>query len=204
VEWKAISEYLWLHATFNDGFNSGTDPVVAAGVLGAAPATTITRGCRLCLYRPRRLQGPRRLAPGRRPDPRAPATDGRRILEHRPGLQAFVGFGGHYEQAKTGDGQTGGQFTVTPNSPIGLGTPKTITYDGFYEWTADALVKYKGFGFMAAIYGLEFRGSAIIVGPKKPVENLDNYGATIQAGYMIIPTNSNRSSVTSGSCPTPT
>jgi hypothetical protein len=184
VEWKAIPEYLWFHWTVSDGFNSGTDPVVAAGSIGGSAGHDYYNGDADFATTGRidlKIVGDWSKANAPAPAPRQLADAESWSTEQ--GLQAFVGFGAHYEQAKSGDGQAAGRFTVTPNTATGLGTAKAVTYDEFFEWTADTLIKYRGFGFMGAFYGLHFRDTAVAGTP----ENLNNYGATAQAGYMVIP-----------------
>ncbi len=82
------------------------------------------------------------------------------------GLQAFVGGGLHYEHAMPGNP---GTVYAIPGG-----------YDALTIWTADALLKYQGLGVMATGFGLYTNGAT-------SAGSSSNYGATVQAGYMVIP-----------------
>lgn len=84
---------------------------------------------------------------------------------------ALIGAGVHYEIGKTGDSNTAAF------------TNQTGPYDDFIVWTVDGQLKSNGLGLAAAFYGWHFdladgnfRGGT-----------LDNYAATVQAAYQVIP-----------------
>ncbi|MCC7191181.1 MAG: hypothetical protein IT444_00240 [Phycisphaeraceae bacterium] len=103
-----------------------------------------------------------------------------------PDPQVFLGAAIHYELGETGDRQRAASFTVTPTGAAAT----TITYDSFIQWTADALVKFQGLSVMGAVYGWHIQDAVVLPGGALPAGDtgtLDQYAATIQAGYFVIP-----------------
>jgi phosphate-selective porin OprO and OprP len=174
MTWKALPDYLIVSATFNDGLNSGTlgAPTTSIGGTGGHDFTNGAADWAVTGRVDAKLFG-----------------DWSQMADveswsKAPDLQVFLGGGIHYESAKSGDSQAAGRFSVTGPT---AGTDK---YDDLFMWTGDALVKFQGFGFMGAFYGLHFRNSAIGAGAAPAAgafanANLNCYAATAQAGYTI-------------------
>lgn len=83
-------------------------------------------------------------------------------------LAVFVGVATHFE---LGDGESGSVNELNED-------------DDFLVWTLDGSMEWGGFNLFAAIAGFHtgLDGSASDI-----INNLDMYGAVIQAGYMVIP-----------------
>lgn len=85
-------------------------------------------------------------------------------------LGVFAGAAVHYELAETGDDQASGTTGVTG------------PYDDFVTYTLDALADWRGLAVYAA-----FIGQHINAADGNANGDLDNFGALVQAGFMVIP-----------------
>lgn len=85
----------------------------------------------------------------------------------------FIGAAFHYQNQETGSGNdfNGDGDTADTGESI----------DSFFSWTADGSVEIAGFNAYAAFIGQHTQATDT-GGP-----DLDNYGAVIQGGYMIVP-----------------
>lgn len=159
IEWNAAPDKLKLALTINDGLNSGTAGGTAPGFQNGGndfnvDATDIAFTGRIDL----KVIGDWKQ------------TADTSSWSDAGGKHLFLGLAAHYEAGETGDGNASAM------------TAELGPYDSFFQWTADALLKVKGIGIAAAVYGWHFDASA-----GNALGDTDHYAATVQVGVMVVP-----------------